>query len=174
MEPCRRIAFVSDDPIDAATAEACFDLLVTRASVVPEERLMLALLLDAVVQLQRRGTTSAAAAASWIRGDEGMTGAAVSFVAVCESLGVDAAYLARGLLRTGEDRAATSLPRPRPRPALAAAPRRRVHPARATPPLLLLWMIVLHGLARAPLWVRLVALAVVPLAVGGLSALVLP
>ena len=53
--------------------DACFDFLTSRTPTIPEERLMLAVLLDAIIQLQRRGTTSAAASASWIRGDEGMT-----------------------------------------------------------------------------------------------------
>ena len=55
---------------------------------------MLALLLDAVIQLQRRGTTSAEAAASWVRGDDGMTDASVLFRDFCVTLGLDPDHLA--------------------------------------------------------------------------------
>lgn len=58
---------------------------------------MFAVLLDAVIQLQRRNSSGATEAEIWIRGEEdGET--PFSFPGVCEALGLDASYLARGLL----------------------------------------------------------------------------
>ena len=64
----------------------------------PECLLIAAVLLDAVLQLSRRGSKAAADAERWIRridgGDE-----VFSFVGVCETLRLEPTYLARGLLR---------------------------------------------------------------------------
>jgi hypothetical protein len=58
---------------------------------------MFAVLLDAVIQLQRRNSSGATEAEIWIRGEEERD-APFSFESVCEALGLDATYLARGLL----------------------------------------------------------------------------
>jgi len=65
---------------------------------------MFAVLLDAVIQLRRRNSPGATEAEIWIRG-EGHHDAPFSFEGVCEALGLDAGYLARGLLswRTAAD-----------------------------------------------------------------------
>jgi hypothetical protein len=54
-------------------------------------------LLDAVIQLQRRSSIGATEAEIWIRGEEGED-APFSFCNVCDALGLDPTYLARGLL----------------------------------------------------------------------------
>ncbi len=93
---------------------------------------MAAVLFDAVLQLSRRGSAGAADAERWIRyRDDDMP---FSFSAVCEGLGLDPEYLARGLLawnpESGENgtsipsRRALAAPR-RHRVALPAHPRRR-------------------------------------------------
>lgn len=133
---------------------------------------MLALLLDAVIQLQRRGTTSATAAASWVRGDDGMHDAPVSFANVCATLDIDVEHLRRGLLR-GIDERHVMARTPRRRRSRAALPPRRARRQSASP-LMLVWMLVLHAITHSPLWVRLIAIAIVPLVIGGVTALVLP
>jgi hypothetical protein len=67
------------------------------SSDVPERRLMAAVLFDAVLQLARPGSKSAAEAIRWIRNrdDDNLP---FSFTSVCEGLGLNAEYLARGLL----------------------------------------------------------------------------
>jgi len=58
---------------------------------------MFAVLLDAVASLRRRNSSVATEAELWIRGeDEDDT--PFSFRNVCAALGIEAAYLARGLL----------------------------------------------------------------------------
>ena len=110
-----------------------FDSIAASASDLPERRLLAAVLFDAVLQFARRGSTGAADAARWIR-DRDEDDAPFSFSAVCEGLGLDADYLARGLLKwnpqSGED--GTSIPsrralaaQRRHRVALPARPRRR-------------------------------------------------
>ena len=151
-------ALIADDdvlrpsPDDATTAEACFELLAARASA-PHEHLMLSLLLDAVIQLQRRGTTSAAAAARWIRGEHGMGGEAVSFRAACAALRVDADHLRRGLLRGVETRPHVTPGAP-PRASRRRLARRTLPTLRHNP-LLTLWIIFLGAVVAAPLWARL-------------------
>jgi hypothetical protein len=81
-------------------ARAAFDVLpfecvATRLGDMPEKRLMLAVLLDAILQLRLHGSTGAIEAADWIRGGE--TDSPFSFLAVCEALGLDPGYLTRGV-----------------------------------------------------------------------------
>ena len=137
---------------------------------------MLAFLLDAIIQLQRRGTTSAAAAASWIRGDEGMTDAAITFRSVCEALGLDADQLARGLLRGSESTPTTPPARARSLHALPPRARRtaRPSPLRAGGVALLPVMLLLHALVLAPWWLRLAIVGMVPVAIVALSRVALP
>lgn len=81
-----------------------FEGVTSRLVDMPEKRLMLAVLLDAIIQLRRPGSTGAAEAATWFR--EGGTDSPFSFASVCEALGLDAAYLTRGVFawaRAGRD-----------------------------------------------------------------------
>jgi len=82
---------------DTLLPDQYFDRLAPRACDTPEKRLMFAVLLDAVIQMQRRNSAGATEAEIWIRGEEGAD-APFSFPSVCEALGLDATYLARGLL----------------------------------------------------------------------------
>jgi len=82
---------------DTLLPDQYFDRLATRPCESPEKRLMFAVLLDAVIQLQRRNSVGATEAEIWIRGDAGGDGP-FSFRNVCDALGLDATYLAHGLL----------------------------------------------------------------------------
>jgi hypothetical protein len=91
---------------DCLLADQYFDRLCARATDTPEKRLMFAVLLDAVIHLQRRHTTGAAEAERWIRGiDAAVAEPTFSFENICDALGIESEYLARGLLafRTGND-----------------------------------------------------------------------
>jgi len=110
------------------------------SSDVPERRLMAAVLFDAVLQLSRAGSKGAADVTRWIRNrdDENLP---FSFTAVCEGLGLDPEYLARGLLAWDpavqvDGRALPSrrtlAPARRRRVALAANPRRSRRAATAS------------------------------------------
>jgi hypothetical protein len=135
-----------------STAEACFELLIPRARHA-QDRVLLSVLLDAVIQLQRHGTMSAAAAARWVRGEEGMGGPAISFRAVCDALQIEADELARGLLRRSEmARPTIAVIRARPR-VVPHLPGRDRH-ATMRNPLLFLWMLLLAAFVRAPWWAR--------------------
>jgi hypothetical protein len=72
-----------------------FDRVAGAMHEMPEKRLMAAVLLDAMVHLQRDGSTGAAEVRAWIAGEG--RGHLFSFDNVCEALGLDAGYLARGL-----------------------------------------------------------------------------
>jgi len=87
--------------IDASVPETIlpiqyFDRLTARVTDVPEKRLMFAVLLDAVIHLQRRDSRGAAEAVEWIEGEP--DGSAFSFQNMCESLGLEPTGLARALL----------------------------------------------------------------------------
>ncbi|MEB2283687.1 MAG: hypothetical protein B6D46_15575 [Polyangiaceae bacterium UTPRO1] len=82
---------------DVLLPEQYFDRLAVRSSDTPERRLLFAVLLDAVIQLQRRNTSTAAEAERWIR-NESRPELPFSFRNVCEALGVEPGYLRRGLL----------------------------------------------------------------------------
>jgi hypothetical protein len=91
---------------DSLLPDQYFDRLAARATDTPEKRLMFAVLLDAVIHLQRRHTTGAAEAERWIRGlDDDGDEPMFSFHNICDALGIEPAYLARGLLtfRSGQD-----------------------------------------------------------------------
>jgi hypothetical protein len=95
---------------DTLLPDQYFDRLAVRACDTPEKRLMFAVLLDAVIQLQRRNSAGATEAEIWIRGEEG-DDTPFSFPNVCEALGLDATYLSRGLLAwRGTHAAATRVP----------------------------------------------------------------
>ena len=82
---------------DAFLPEQYFDRLSSRTTDTPEKRLMFAILVDAVIQLQRRSTQVALEAERWIRGEDEEE-PLFSFQDVCDALGIEAEYLARGLL----------------------------------------------------------------------------
>ncbi len=90
---------------DALLPAQYFDGLVARASDLPEKRLMLAVLLDAAMALQRRNSSAAVEAERWIRGEH-LELPPFTFEKICENLGLDPAYLGRGLLawHTAPDR----------------------------------------------------------------------
>lgn len=73
-----------------------FDRLAVRMTEIPEKRLMFAVLLDAVIHLQRRDSRGATEALEWIRGEG--DGSVFSFQGICESLGLEPTGLARALL----------------------------------------------------------------------------
>jgi hypothetical protein len=82
----------------AAFGNIPFEQVAARLADMPEKRLMLAVLMDAIVQLKRRGSAGAVEAEAWIRGaTEGAS--PFSFAAVCEVLGLEPSYLARGVFR---------------------------------------------------------------------------
>jgi len=84
------------DPLrDPLLAEQYFDRLIRRASDMPEKRLMLAVLLDAIVHLHRPGSAGAAEAGRWILSE---SRSPFTFINICEALGIEATYLTRGLL----------------------------------------------------------------------------
>ena len=94
-----KVPYEADDSVpDCILPEQYFDGLALRAADVPEKRLMFAVLLDAVIQLRRRNTARSAEAERWIRGEDDDADSPFSFVNVCETLGIDPGYLARGLL----------------------------------------------------------------------------
>jgi hypothetical protein len=66
---------------------------------MPERRLMAAVLLDAAVELSRSGSRGAIDAERWVRGEDAEHAATFSFAGICDALGFDTLYLARGLLR---------------------------------------------------------------------------
>ena len=82
---------------DAFLPEQYFDRLSAKTVDTPEKRLMFAILVDAVIQLQRRNTPVAIEAERWIRGEDDEE-PLFSFQDVCDALGIEAEYLARGLL----------------------------------------------------------------------------
>ena len=91
------LAAVSDSSVpDTILPIQYFDRLTVRATDVPEKRLMFAVLLDAVIHLQRRESRSAVEAARWIEGDE--DDSPFSFQSICDFLGLEATQLARALL----------------------------------------------------------------------------
>ena len=83
-------------------AARLFDTVTANPSEVPERRLMAAVLFDAVLHLSRRGSKGAAETMRWIHAgaDESTP---FSFTAVCEALGLDPEYLARGLRNWNPD-----------------------------------------------------------------------
>src|SRR3954452_21901910 len=87
-----------------AVEDCCDPLLPTQLDTLsvftdraPERRLLAAVLLDAVCQLERPGTTRAAEAERWIRARHAHY-TPCSFGMVCAVLGLNADYLARVLL----------------------------------------------------------------------------
>jgi hypothetical protein len=89
---------------------------------LPERRLMLALLLDAVAEFARGGRR-AAEVARWIRAEDGHA-TPVMFEDVCAALALDPVYVGRHLLNemTARSYDHRRLHRPRARGHVAAAP----------------------------------------------------
>ena len=84
-------------------ADIPFEHVAARLADMPEKRLLLAVLMDAIVQLRRRGSAGALEAAAWIRGEGIDAPSPFSFAAVCEALGLDPSYLARGVFRWADE-----------------------------------------------------------------------
>jgi hypothetical protein len=82
---------------DVMLPEQYFDRLAARTSDSPERRLLFAVLLDAIIQLQRRNTSGSVEAERWIR-NEADSDFPFAFRNVCEALGIESEYLQRGLL----------------------------------------------------------------------------
>ena len=95
MESLRRSSAPESSVPEALLPEQYFDYLAGGSHEMPEKRLMAAVLLDAMVHLQREGSTGAAEVRAWIAGQG--RDHLFSFATVCESLGLDCEYLARGL-----------------------------------------------------------------------------
>jgi hypothetical protein len=115
--PAHRIAGPAIDP-------DVFESVAGGASDLPERRLIAAVLFDAVLQLCRRGSAGAAEAARWIH-DRDDDDTPFSFVSVCEALGLNAEYLARGLIAWNPDLRAAGIAIPSRR-AFAVPRKRRV------------------------------------------------
>jgi len=111
------------------------ECVTSRLVDMPEKRLMLAVLLDAIIQLRRPGSTGAIEATEWIR-DEACE-SPFSFPVVCEALGLDATYLTRGVFAWARNAGAVApsrsgrLRRPQVR-ALKVSARRRSERSFAT------------------------------------------
>jgi hypothetical protein len=94
MNPNVHVAADTSVP-EALLPDQYFDRVAGGGREMPEKRLMAAVLLDALVRLQREGSSGAAEVRAWIAGRG--AGNLFSFENVCEALGIDAGYLARGL-----------------------------------------------------------------------------
>ena len=79
---------------DSRLPQRLFDAVAHASGI---RRLMAAVLLDAVAHLRRRGSRSAVEAERWIRSPHAEW-APFSFATICDALGLDPDYLARGLL----------------------------------------------------------------------------
>ncbi len=114
MRANAEVARTVEQPLDEASVpdaflpEQYFDRLSSRTTDTPEKRLMFAILVDAVIQLQRKGTPVALEAERWIRG-EGEEEPLFSFQDVCDALAIESDYLARGLLVRVENAKPTSV-----------------------------------------------------------------
>lgn len=82
---------------EALLPEQYFDRWAARASDSPEKRLMFAVLLDAVIQLQARNEKDSVEAEEWIRGTD-CEDSPFGFRNICDALDIEAGYLAEGLL----------------------------------------------------------------------------
>ena len=82
----------------ARLPERLFEALTALATTA-EQRLMVAALLDAMVQLRQHGSAGAREAEAWIRSTDADDDATYSFANVCRALGVDAAATADALLK---------------------------------------------------------------------------
>ncbi len=92
----RMLSMATDTSVpDALLPAQYFERVAGNAREMPEKRLMAAVLLDALVQLQREGSSNAAEVRAWIAGAG--RGHLFSFDNVCDALGLDPGYLARGL-----------------------------------------------------------------------------
>lgn len=93
-DPRARRSRLDTEPLPLL-ADQYFDRLTSRASDMPEKRLMLAVLFDAVTHLHRRGSVAATEVRRWIQAE---SSAPFAFNSICEAFGIEPVYLARGLL----------------------------------------------------------------------------
>jgi len=79
----------------------------------PEKRLRLAVLMNAIAEIQHGRPPAADEAARWVRGEIAAMDASFCFAAICETLDLDADRLAQAVLGAGGDpaRARSALPR---------------------------------------------------------------
>ena len=84
-------------PEETARPEPYFPGSHRDTTDAPEKRLMLAILLDAVVQLRNSGSAGITEVESWIR-DRDASDEPFSFTNVCAVLDIESSYLRRGLL----------------------------------------------------------------------------
>ena len=84
-------------PEETARPEPYFPGSHRDTTDAPEKRLMLAILLDAVVQLRNSGSADITEIESWIR-DQDASDEPFSFTNVCAVLDIESSYLRRGLL----------------------------------------------------------------------------
>lgn len=92
----------------------------SRTTDAPERRLLVAVLMNAILQLRSRDAQDVIDAESWVRGDD-TTNWPFSFNNICEALGIESSYFARGLLTWRE----------RPTDAVWRAPLHQVRALRA-------------------------------------------
>ncbi len=86
----------SEGATDGLVASQWFDRLAPCVTEVPERRLLLAVLVDAIRCLQDAKAEHRTQAAAWIRGENG--NARLLFQDVCDGLGFDVVGLRRRLL----------------------------------------------------------------------------
>ncbi len=92
----------TNDLVDTSVSTASLDQqYFARSSPhttdAPEKRLLFAVLLNAIIQLRSRDARDVIEAETWIRCNE-TTDSPFSFDNICEMLGIESNYLARGLL----------------------------------------------------------------------------
>jgi hypothetical protein len=83
---------------EAGRPEELFEALAAVATTT-EQRLMVAALLDAMVQLRQHGSPGAREAQAWIGAADPDDDVAYSFANICRVLGVDAVATANALLK---------------------------------------------------------------------------
>jgi hypothetical protein len=98
----------------------------------PEKRLMFAVLVNAIIQLRSRDAHDVIEAENWIRTSE-ISDSPFSFDNICEVLGIESNYLARGLLAWY--RPTSAVPRSPLRQIRASRTRIAPNPQRPRPPM---------------------------------------
>ena len=82
---------------EAPLPEQCFSPSARDTTDEPEKRLMLAVLLDAIIQLRSADSSDLVEAENWIR-ERDASDEPFSFSNVCQVLDIESSYLRRGLL----------------------------------------------------------------------------
>ena len=113
----------------ALLPEQCFDRFASRSTDTPERRLLVAVLMNAILQLRSRDAQDVIDAENWIRGGD-TTDWLFSFNNICGALDIESSSFARGLL-TWRDRPTDTIRRTPLRQVRTA--RSRVVPSRERP-----------------------------------------